>query len=126
MGVILRIRTACWRQCQDAPSRRINALAPIASTNSTINSAYIRGMSNVEYASKKKKKKKPPPLLGKKRLKLLYVTQVRAEPPTFVMFVNDASLVPNAYERYLENAMRRAYGFHGTGLRLIFRSRSEA
>jgi GTP-binding protein len=70
--------------------------------------------------------KRPPPLLGTRRLKLLYVTQVRAEPPTFVLFVNDATLVPNAYERYLENAMRREYGFHGTGLRLIFRSRTEA
>jgi GTP-binding protein len=69
--------------------------------------------------------KRPPPLLGRKRLKLLYVTQVRAEPPTFVMFVNDAALAPNAYERYLENALRRAYGFRGSGLRLIFRSRGE-
>jgi GTP-binding protein len=67
--------------------------------------------------------RRPPPLLGRKRLKLLYVTQVRAEPPTIVMFVNDATLVPNAYQRYLENALRTAYGFRGAGLRLIFRSR---
>ena len=37
--------------------------------------------------------RRPPTLTGRKRLKLLYVTQVRTEPPTFVFFVNDATLV---------------------------------
>jgi GTP-binding protein len=69
--------------------------------------------------------RRPPPLVGRKRLKLLYVTQVRTEPPTFVFFVNDASLVSPTYERYLENALRRAFGYRGAGLRLIFRSRGE-
>jgi GTP-binding protein len=50
---------------------------------------------------------------------------VRTEPPTFVFFVNDASLVSPTYERYLENALRRAFGYRGAGLRLIFRSRGE-
>ena len=61
-----------------------------------------------------------------KRLKLLYVTQARTEPPTFVFFVNDAELVTTAYKRYLENALRRQFGFRGAGLRMIFRSRSES
>jgi GTP-binding protein len=56
---------------------------------------------------------------------LLYVTQARAEPPTFVFFLNDASLVSSTYKRYLENALRRQFGFRGAGLRLIFRSRGE-
>ena len=69
--------------------------------------------------------KRPPPLVGRKRLKLLYVTQVRTEPPTFVLFVNDATLAPPTYQRYLENTLRRQFGFRGAGLRLIFRSREE-
>jgi GTP-binding protein len=69
--------------------------------------------------------RRPPTLTGRKRLKLLYVTQVRTDPPTFVFFVNDATLVSPTYRRYLENALRRFFGFRGAGLRLIFRSRSE-
>ncbi len=70
--------------------------------------------------------RRPPPTAGKQRLKILYVTQARIEPPTFVLFVNDARLVDNAYQRYLENALRRAFGFRGAGLRMIFRSREDA
>jgi GTP-binding protein len=69
--------------------------------------------------------RRPPTIAGKKRLKLLYVTQVATEPPTFVFFVNDASLVSSAYKRYLENALRRQFGYRGAGLKLLFRSRSE-
>jgi GTP-binding protein len=67
--------------------------------------------------------RRPPPIVSRGRLKLLYVTQARVDPPTFIFFVNDASLVPNAYQRYLENALRGAFGFRGTGLRFVFRSR---
>jgi GTP-binding protein len=70
--------------------------------------------------------RRPPTLTGRKRLKLLYVTQARTEPPTFVFFVNDASLVSATYKRYLENALRRFFGFRGAGLRLLFRTRTES
>jgi GTP-binding protein len=69
--------------------------------------------------------RRPPTIAGKKRLKLLYVTQVAVEPPTFVFFVNDAALVSSAYKRYLENALRRQFGFRAAGLKLLFRSRTE-
>jgi GTP-binding protein len=69
--------------------------------------------------------RRPPTIAGKKRLKLLYVTQVAVEPPTFVFFVNDAALVSSAYKRYLENALRRQFGYGGAGLKLLFRSRTE-
>jgi GTP-binding protein len=68
---------------------------------------------------------RPPPMAGRVRLKLLYVTQAAIEPPTFVFFVNRAGLVPPNYRRYLEKALRRAFGFRGTSLRLVFRSRGE-
>ena len=48
-----------------------------------------------------------PPSAHGKKLKVLYVTQAQAAPPTFVFFVNDASLLHFSYRRYLENQLRR-------------------
>jgi len=53
------------------------------------------------------------------------VTQAMVKPPTFVFFVNDASLLHFSYRRYLENSLRKAFDFRGTALKLIFRSRGE-
>ncbi|MGA2285773.1 MAG: GTP-binding protein, partial [Dehalococcoidia bacterium] len=64
-----------------------------------------------------------PPSKGSKKLKVLYVTQAQGAPPTFVFFVNDASLLHFSYQRYLENQLRKAFGFHGAPLKLVFRSR---
>jgi GTP-binding protein len=60
-----------------------------------------------------------------KRLKLLYVTQADVMPPTFVFFVNDPTMVHFSYRRYMENVIRRRWGFHGTAIKLIFRGRSD-
>ncbi|MBI4571306.1 MAG: ribosome biogenesis GTPase Der [Chloroflexi bacterium] len=67
----------------------------------------------------------PPPLVKNRRLKLLYVTQAEVAPPTFVFFVNDAALVHFSYRRFLENLIRRQYGFDGVAIKLAFRSRKE-
>ena len=64
-----------------------------------------------------------PPSKGGRRLKVYYVSQPGTRPPTFVFHVNDPDLVHFSYERYLENALRKAYPFPGTPLRLIFRPR---
>jgi GTP-binding protein len=66
-----------------------------------------------------------PPSVGRQRLKLLYVTQAQTRPPTFVFFVNEPSLLHFSYRRYLENSIRKAFGFQGTALKLVFRSRAE-
>jgi GTP-binding protein len=69
---------------------------------------------------------KHPPKGGQRhRLKFLYVTQARTDPPTFVFFVNDPDLVHFTYQRYLENQLRDQYGFLGTPLRFVFRRRKE-
>jgi GTP-binding protein len=69
---------------------------------------------------------KPPPAPGRGgRLKLLYVTQAEVEPPTFVFFMNDPSRAHFGYRRYMENVIRRNFGFEGTAIRLIFRGRTE-
>jgi GTP-binding protein len=67
-----------------------------------------------------------PPKGGRRsQLKLLYVTQARTDPPTFIFFVNNHELVHFSYQRYLENCIRNQYGFLGTPIRMIFRSRGE-
>jgi len=62
---------------------------------------------------------------GGKQLKILYATQPEVNPPTFVFFVNDAKLVHFSYQRYLENKLREYFGFAGTPIRLVFKSRGE-
>jgi GTP-binding protein len=64
-----------------------------------------------------------PPSKSGRRLNFLYATQSSVDPPTFVFFVNDTRLVHFGYKRYLENQLRENYGFLGTPLRLMFRSR---
>lgn len=66
-----------------------------------------------------------PPRKGHRQLKILHATQADVEPPTFVFFVNDARLVHFSYRRYLENRLRQSFGFVGTPLNLVFKSRSE-
>lgn len=66
-----------------------------------------------------------PPSDKGRRLRIYYATQVSIKPPTFVIFVNDSTLVHFSYERYLENYFRKAFGLTGTPLRLYFRNRKE-
>ncbi len=66
-----------------------------------------------------------PPAQNGRRLKLFYATQVSIQPPTFVVFVNESTLVHFSYERYLENYFRKTFGFSGTPIRILFRNRSK-
>lgn len=66
-----------------------------------------------------------PPSDKGKRLKLYYITQVAVKPPTFVIFVNDKSLMHFSYTRYIENKIRQAFGFAGTSLKFFIRERKE-
>ena len=66
-----------------------------------------------------------PPSKNGKRLKIYYVTEVSANPPTFVIFVNDDTLMHFSYRRYLENALRRSFDFEGTPIRFIIRNKNE-
>ncbi len=66
-----------------------------------------------------------PPSDKGKRLRIYYMTQVSVKPPTFVVFVNNKSLMHFSYARYVENKIREAFGFRGTPLRFIIRERKE-
>jgi GTP-binding protein len=66
----------------------------------------------------------PPSSPGRRVLRIKYATQAEVRPPTFVFFANDASLIHFSYRRYLENTLRKRFGFEGTAIKLEFRSRS--
>jgi GTP-binding protein len=65
----------------------------------------------------------PPPTTGRHALKVYSVAQDQTSPPSFTFYVNRANMVHFSYQRYLENALRKAYGFEGSPLRMRFRSR---
>lgn len=67
----------------------------------------------------------PPPADKGKRLKIMYTTQVKIKPPTFVFFVNEPEIMHFSYQRYLENKLRESFGFEGTPIHMIVRGRSE-
>jgi GTP-binding protein len=67
----------------------------------------------------------PPPSDKGRRLKVRYLTQVSVKPPTFVFFVNDPELMHFSYKRYLENQMRKHFGFEGTPIRIVIRQKDE-
>lgn len=66
-----------------------------------------------------------PPSDKGKRLKIYYMTQVSVKPPSFVVFVNDMQLLHYSYVRYLENQLRRSFGFEGTPIKFIPREKSK-
>ncbi len=66
-----------------------------------------------------------PPSDKGKRLKIYYMTQAGVKPPSFVVFVNDLDLFHYSYERYLENQLRKNFGFEGTPIRFIHRQREK-
>jgi GTP-binding protein len=65
----------------------------------------------------------PPPAVSGRRIRLNYVTQVKARPPSFVLFCARADKVPPAYRRYLVNALRDTFDLPGTPIRLTLREK---
>lgn len=65
----------------------------------------------------------PTPQDKGKHLKIYYGTQVAIQPPTFALFVNDINLSHFSYERYIENQIRRNFGFEGTPIRILMRNK---
>jgi GTP-binding protein len=68
-----------------------------------------------------------PPMAVKKgaHLRLYYAVQPQVDPPVFLFFANDGQLVHWSYARYLENRLRERYGFGGTPIAIVFRSREK-
>lgn len=66
----------------------------------------------------------PPPAVSGRRLKLNYITQNKARPPSFVLFCSRADAVPQSYLRYLVNSMREAFDLPGTPIRITLREKA--
>ena len=66
-----------------------------------------------------------PPAKNGKRLKIFYITEIGANPPTFVLKVNDPKLMHFSYKRYIENALRSSFDFEGTPIKIITRKNQE-
>lgn len=60
-----------------------------------------------------------------RKLKVYYMTQAMTNPPTFILFVNDETLMHFSYRRYLENSIRKSFDFSGTPIRLRIRNREK-
>ncbi|MBO4635889.1 MAG: ribosome biogenesis GTPase Der [Clostridiales bacterium] len=65
----------------------------------------------------------PTPQDKGRHLKIYYGTQVSSFPPTFALFVNDKELSHFSYERYIENQIRKNFGFEGTPIRIYMRNK---
>lgn len=92
------------RMCYDNYSKRIST----GVLNDVINRAVLM---------------KEPPVVGLKRMKIYYATQVAARPPKFIFFVNDSNATHFSYQRYLENQLRQSFDFEGTGIQIEYRER---
>ena len=66
-----------------------------------------------------------PPTKNGRRLKVYYITQTGVCQPTFVLFVNDETLMHFSYKRYLENGLRNAFDFGGTPIKLVLRTKNK-
>ena len=66
----------------------------------------------------------PPPAARGRRLRLAYITQPKARPPTFVLFSSRASALPETYRRYLINGLRESFALPGTPIRLTLRTKA--
>ena len=59
-----------------------------------------------------------------RRLKLNYITQAKARPPSFVLFCSRADAVPESYLRYLVNCLREFFDLPGTPVRITLREKA--
>jgi GTP-binding protein len=66
----------------------------------------------------------PPPAVSGRRLKLNYITQAKARPPSFVLFCSRADAVPQSYLRYLVNSLRAHFDLPGTPVRVSLREKA--
>ena len=65
----------------------------------------------------------PPPAVSGRRLKINYITQPKARPPSFVLFCTRADAIPDVYKRYLINGLRETFDLPGTPIRLTLREK---
>jgi GTP-binding protein len=88
----------------------ISTRLPTSTVNSVIEAAFAEN---------------PPPRAGKRQLKISYATQAAIRPPTFVLFVNNAELMPDSYERYLVNRLRAELKLFHSPIKIVAREKGK-
>lgn len=63
----------------------------------------------------------PPPTAGRQNFNILYASQVRVDPPTFVFFMNRPGSIPASYRVFMEKQLKKKLGFKGQSIRVLFR-----
>jgi len=64
----------------------------------------------------------PPPAISGRRVRIRYMTQAKARPPSFALFGNQLKALPESYLRYLQNALRESFLLYGTPIRFLLRT----
>ncbi|MCX6358062.1 MAG: ribosome biogenesis GTPase Der, partial [Candidatus Aureabacteria bacterium] len=112
---------------------------PLAFISAKTGYGIDKSLETLWYAREQHMKSVPTPILNRvlheawgrseprmkagKRCKLYYATQTGISPPAMTLFVNRRELLDKTYESYLVNTLRRAFGFEGTPIRLLFKNR---
>jgi GTP-binding protein len=81
--------------------------------------------STLNRILQKAQDEQPSPAHAGRALRIYYGTQVRSDPPTFMLYVNDPKLAHFSYLRYIENRIRLEYEYTGTPIRLVLKPRHE-
>ncbi len=81
--------------------------------------------SEVNRAVQRAQQRHQPPGNKGKRAKLLFGTQVKVAPPTFVIATNEPDLIHFSYRRYMLNSLRESFGFEGSPIRIFYRRREK-
>lgn len=122
-----RLRFAPWARFVIVSAKERSGIAPLLETALAVCDERERRIETAPLNAiiRRAVAERPMPLVKNQQGKILYVTQASVSPPTFIFFVNDASLVHFSYRRYLENVLRQHYGFEGVALKLNYRSRKK-
>ena len=98
----------------------VNRLLPaVRAVHDTWNSRVATGALNRWF--EEAVERHAPPLVDGRRLKLRYITQAKARPPTFIAFGTRAEQMPQDYQRYMVNSLREKFDLPGVPIRLLLR-----
>jgi len=81
--------------------------------------------SNINRIIQRAQDQHPAPSRSGRSLRIFYGTQVRSDPPTFMLYVNNPEYAHFTYLRYIQNQIRRDYPFIGTPIRLVLKKRRD-
>lgn len=99
----------------------VHRIIPLAHELATTSKMRVR-TSKLNRFVEILKNNNPPPARGRASFNIMYASQVRVEPPTFVFFMNRKANLPESYQKYVENSLRRSLGFKNQNIRVFFRA----